>query len=123
VSDPALTDVLLSVVTGCGVALTVVMAITAGQLMRTLRRIVAVLPEAQDTLREARQCLQQARRLLTHGEQATRHVEAVVHHACAATSDVIDGLVRLKDTAEHLLAGRFGNGARAEPRRRHRRMA
>ena len=86
----------LSLVGACLIATTVASLLTMRELFLTLREL---------------------QQLLARWNAVTRRVEAVVGSACDAASATLEGLSRWKARAEHLVTGRFGNGARAEPRR------
>src|SRR3989338_3573474 len=119
--DPSLNSALLVVIAACAVALTVCVLTTAREFRNALRRLDAVLPEAEGALREARHALRQTRRLLSRGDSATRHVEAVVLRACEVASGALERLSRVREAATHLFTMSTRNGTRGEPRFQHRR--
>ncbi len=86
-------------------------------LLATTIAALSTMRECRLTLRDARRSLHELQQLLASWNAVTRRVEAVVGSACDAASATLEGLSRWKARAEHLVMGRFGNGARAEPRR------
>ena len=102
-SDSLLLLVASGVISACLIATTVA----------TLR----MMRECRLTLRDARRSLHALQQLLVRWNSVTRRIEAVVGSACDVASATLEGLARWKARAEHLVADRFGNGARAEPRR------
>ena len=97
------------------------MAVTAWHARRVLRKIEAMLPSCDQTLRDMHQVLQHTRRLVRHGSTAAHRVEAVVQKTCEMAEDLMDRVIRLKHRAEEVVGSYFGNGAKAELRRHHRR--
>ncbi len=122
-ADTPLTFILLclGLVSLCMVAMTVTLMLTAHDIRRTMRRLHAMAPAADQALREAQRVLTHARRLLARAGGATRHVESVVQQACETATETLERFNVLKLNTARFLGKWVGNGTGAEPRRHHRR--
>ena len=105
-SNAAWIVLFLGVVGVCVVALTVTVVITAAEFRRTLR--------------DTRAFLQHARRLLAKADRPLAAVEVVVQQICAAVTDTINQITRLRRRAQAFWVGHVGNGAGVDPRSHHR---
>ena len=119
--DTPITVILLGVIAVSVLIMTGAMLVAVWDLRKTLWRVNAMLPSADQAIREAHRSLQQMRHLLTTTNHVTRHIETVIREVCDAASDTLERLVLLKGRAQDFWRARFGNGARAEPRQHHRR--
>ena len=119
--DATLPVMLLAVISLSLAVMAFTMVITAGHARRVLRKIEAVLPSCDQTLREMHGVLRQTRQLVGRGNTAARRVEGVIQKTCGIAEDLMDRVIRLKDRAEEVVGAYFGNGAKAELRRHHRR--
>ena len=121
-SETSLVVVLLGLISACMVAITTVFTITARDVRRTLRRVNMMLPRCDEAIRDFHHAMGQAHQVLRQATQITRHVDAVVSKVCTAALDVIEPVLHWKGRAHAFFAERFGNGARAGPRRHDRKL-
>ena len=119
-AETSLIVVLLGFISICTVAVTMVLAITARDVRRTLRRVNAMLPRCDEAIRDFHHAMSQAHQVLRHATQITRHIDAVVSKACTAALDVLEPVLTWKDRTQAFIAEQFGNGARSGPRRHDR---
>lgn len=110
---------LLGVMSVCAVVMTVTVCLAVRDLRRTMRHVNTMLPDCDKAVQDTRHTLAHIRRLLVRGDHAAHEVERVIHRACDAASAIIERVVFLKERAEDVLAGRFGNGARSGSRPRY----
>ncbi len=103
------------------ITLTVTSLVIARELHQTLRQLNTVLPHVDQALQEAHHALRLARRLLGSAQDAAQQVALLIRHACGAASGTLTQWTQLQRRARRWLSGRFGNGARVEPRSRVRR--
>jgi hypothetical protein len=108
----------LFLITACLVALTVTAILTAIEVRRTLRRVNAILPEAERALQEAHHAFRHSRRVLAGAARTTQYVETVAQQLCEAASDALHRVSFLRNRAAAWIAGHVGNGTGAEPRSR-----
>ncbi|MBI3321856.1 MAG: hypothetical protein HYZ91_06280 [Candidatus Omnitrophica bacterium] len=120
-SDSSLAIILLGVLTGCLVAITFTIWLTARELRQTLRHVNRVFPQADRALREARRSLHGVHEILTRANRSAHDVERVIRRACETVSGVLERVAAFPHRAQEFLSGQFGNGAGAEPRQHHRR--
>lgn len=113
--------ILLGTMTVCLLAITVTMVSTARAFRAMLRRLEALLPDADQALRDVPASLRHVRRLLARADWVTEHIESIIHQACDTTSRALEDVSALQRKAQGFFATRFGNGARVELRSHHRR--
>jgi len=113
--------ILLGVISVCLIAITAMLALITQELRVSLRRLNAMLPQADRVFREAHRALHLIRQVLTTPNQAAHRVETVIHQACDAASEVLERFNGFRAHAGRLFTSRFGNGTRAGSRSQHRR--
>jgi uncharacterized protein YoxC len=101
------------------IVLTASVVTTAAEARVTLRKLGALLPQADHTLEEANRTLHEARAFLTTVNRAATNVEATVHEAHDVVTGTVNQLARWRTQFTHLFTQHAGNGARVDPRRRH----
>ena len=112
--------VLGGVTAACAVALTVVVALTAQEVRRTLTHLrQTTLPLCDRTLRDAGRVATQVRQLVTRTQAATQQVTGVVARTCQTASTFLDQVAVAATRARQMFAARFGNGRRAGVHRNH----
>ena len=108
----------LFLITACLVSLTITVILTAVEVRRTLRRVNAILPEAERALQEAHQAFRHSRRVLAGAARTTQYVETVAQQLCEAITDALNRITFLRNRAAAWITGHLGNGAGEEPRSR-----
>ena len=108
--DSPLAMLLLGFICLSAITVAVCLALIARDMRLTLQRVVAMLPQCEQTVREAH-------RLLTRTNQAARRIDLVMRKACETASETIEQILFVKSKAQTFFSERFGNGAGVEPRR------
>ena len=107
----------LSIISLCLITLTAASLTLFTDLRRVLRQLESGLPVCTRAFKELHQTLEVARQLITRTHKAGQQMEDVVHKTCDAAMDAIEPFVVFGEKVRTFLAQRFGNGARAKPRR------
>lgn len=117
VSGFVLLLLLLGVISLCLVVLTAAFLVALKDLRRTLQQLQSGLPACTRAFQELHSTLGALRHLLNCTQRAGQHAEEIFHKTCDAAVDAIEPFVAFGERVRSILAQRFGNGARAKPRR------
>ena len=120
-ADSSALPLFLGVIAVCLVAMTAALCVTAWELRTTLRRTNAMLRHAEAAWREARQALRYGRRVLVRVGGVAAYAEAAAARLHDATSGALERMTTFGRHVRTLFGVQVGNGAGADPRRRHRR--
>lgn len=97
----------------CALIVTWSVMVTAFDLRLTLKRVNALLPDAEEVVKEARRSVIHVRRVIARTDHVSKQVEAVAVKACETVSEVVERVAALKLQAENSVGRWLGaNGHR-----------
>ena len=119
-SNASLILLLLGLMSLCALIVTTVLALTAHEVRRILRRVQTILPDCAGAVHEAHRAFGEAHQLLKRTNSATRRVETVLHTASETATQAMEQFALLRKKAQAFFGHHNGNGARGGPRHQHR---
>lgn len=103
-----MTELPLVILSFCAVIVTWSVMMTTFEWRCTLRRVNALLPDAEKVIKEAKLSLTHVRRVIARTDHVAGQVEAVALKACKTVSSAVEQITALKLQAEHSVGRWFG---------------